>query len=100
MKVFGVVGWKNSGKTCLIESLVEVISSRGFSVSTIKHAHHTFDIDQVGKDSYRHRKAGAKEVILSSGYTKTILLAEKAVPQLLEPSFSVNVFAVEALIFS
>jgi molybdopterin molybdotransferase/molybdopterin-guanine dinucleotide biosynthesis protein B len=66
MKVFGVVGWKNSGKTCLVECLVEVISSRGFSVSTIKHAHHTFDIDQVGKDSYRHRKAGAKEVILSS----------------------------------
>ena len=66
MKIFGVVGWKNSGKTGLIERLVDVISSKGFSVSTIKHAHHTFDIDQVGKDSYRHRKAGAHEVILSS----------------------------------
>ena len=66
MKIFGVVGWKNSGKTGLIERLVDVISSKGFSVSTIKHAHHTFDIDQVGKDSYRHRKAGAQEVILSS----------------------------------
>ena len=66
MKIFGVVGWKNSGKTGLVERLVDVISSKGFLVSTIKHAHHTFDIDQSGKDSYRHRQAGAQEVILSS----------------------------------
>ena len=66
MKVFGVVGWKNSGKTGLVEGLVGDISSRGFSVSTIKHAHHTFDIDVEGKDSFRHRVAGAKEVLLSS----------------------------------
>ena len=66
MKVFGIVGWKNSGKTGLMERLVGEISSRGFSVSTIKHAHHTFDIDQKGKDSFRHRVAGAQEVLLSS----------------------------------
>ena len=66
MKVFGIVGWKNSGKTGLMERLVDEISSRGFSVSTIKHAHHTFDIDQKGKDSFRHRVAGAQEVLLSS----------------------------------
>ncbi|PQM61861.1 MAG: molybdopterin-guanine dinucleotide biosynthesis protein B [Rhodobacteraceae bacterium] len=66
MKVFGIVGWKNSGKTGLMERLVREISSRGFSVSTIKHAHHTFDIDQEGKDSFRHRMAGAQEVLLSS----------------------------------
>ena len=66
MKVFGIVGWKNSGKTGLMERLVGEISSRGFSVSTIKHAHHTFDIDQKGKDSFRHRLAGAQEVLLSS----------------------------------
>tara|TARA_A100001011_G_scaffold383315_1_gene454362 strand:+ start:253 stop:750 length:498 start_codon:yes stop_codon:yes gene_type:complete len=66
MKVFGIVGWKNSGKTGLMERLVGEISSRGFSVSTIKHAHHTFDIDQTGKDSFRHRVAGAQEVLLSS----------------------------------
>ena len=65
MKVFGIIGWKNSGKTGLMERLVGEISSRGFSVSTIKHAHHTFDIDQKGKDSFRHRVAGAKEVLLS-----------------------------------
>ena len=66
MKVFGITGWKNSGKTGLMERLVDEISSRGFTVSTIKHAHHTFDIDQKGTDSYRHRIAGAQEVLLSS----------------------------------
>ena len=57
MKVFGIVGWKNSGKTGLLERLVEDITNRGFSVSTMKHAHHNFDVDQKGKDSFRHRKA-------------------------------------------
>ena len=66
MKLFGIIGWKNSGKTGLMERLVGEISSRGFTVSTIKHAHHTFDIDQKGKDSFRHRVAGAQEVLLSS----------------------------------
>ena len=66
MKVFGIIGWKNSGKTGLMERLVREISSRGFTVSTIKHAHHTFDIDQKGTDSFRHRVAGAQEVLLSS----------------------------------
>ena len=66
MKIYGVTGWKNSGKTGLMERLVVEFNARGFSVSTIKHAHHSFDVDQPGKDSFRHRKAGAKEVILAS----------------------------------
>ena len=66
MKVFGVTGWKNSGKTGLIERLVGEFISRGLSVSTVKHAHHTFDVDHPGRDSYRHRAAGAKEVLLVS----------------------------------
>lgn len=66
MKVYGVVGWKNAGKTGLMERLVAEICGRGFSVSTIKHAHHVFDVDQPGKDSFRHRKAGAQEVLLAS----------------------------------
>lgn len=66
MKIYGVVGWKNSGKTTLVERLVIEITGRGFSVSTVKHAHHTFDIDHDGKDSHRHRSAGAKEVLLAS----------------------------------
>ena len=66
MNVYGVVGWKNAGKTGLMERLVEEISKRGFSVSTVKHAHHSFDVDHPGKDSYRHRAAGAREVLLAS----------------------------------
>ena len=66
MRVFGVVGWKNSGKTGLMERLVAEITSRGFSVATLKHAHHSFDVDHQGKDSYRHREAGATEVLLAS----------------------------------
>jgi molybdopterin-guanine dinucleotide biosynthesis protein MobB len=66
MKIFGVVGWKNNGKTGLMERLVAEITGRGISVSTIKHAHHAFDVDHQGKDSFRHREAGANEVLLSS----------------------------------
>ncbi|MEM7718704.1 MAG: molybdopterin-guanine dinucleotide biosynthesis protein B [Pseudomonadota bacterium] len=66
MELWGVTGWKNSGKTGLMERLVAEFSSRGLVVSTVKHAHHAFDVDHPGKDSYRHRVAGAKEVLLSS----------------------------------
>ncbi|MEQ9675805.1 MAG: molybdopterin-guanine dinucleotide biosynthesis protein B [Roseovarius indicus] len=66
MRLYGVVGWKNAGKTGLMERLVTEITGRGFSVSTVKHAHHTFDVDQPGKDSHRHRVAGATEVLLAS----------------------------------
>lgn len=66
MRLYGIVGWKNAGKTGLMERLVAEICGRGFSVSTVKHAHHVFDVDQPGKDSYRHRTAGATEVLLAS----------------------------------
>lgn len=66
MRVYGVIGWKNAGKTGLMERLVREIAGRGLTVSTVKHAHHTFDVDQPGKDSYRHRHAGATEVLLAS----------------------------------
>lgn len=66
MKIYGVVGWKNAGKTGLMERLVAEIVGRGFSVSTVKHAHHSFDVDHPGKDSHRHRVAGAREVLLAS----------------------------------
>lgn len=66
MRLYGIVGWKNAGKTGLMERLVAEVTNRGFTVSTIKHAHHVFDVDQPGKDSYRHRVAGAREVLLSS----------------------------------
>ncbi|MFV0513453.1 MAG: molybdopterin-guanine dinucleotide biosynthesis protein B [Jhaorihella sp.] len=66
MKLYGVVGWKNTGKTGLMERLVAEMVGRGMSVSTVKHAHHAFDVDQEGRDSFRHRTAGASEVLLAS----------------------------------
>ncbi|ESR26743.1 molybdopterin-guanine dinucleotide biosynthesis protein B [Lutibaculum baratangense] len=67
-KVFGVTGWKNSGKTTLTERLIGELTRRGYRVASLKHAHHAFDIDREGTDSWRHRAAGASEVaIVSSG---------------------------------
>jgi molybdopterin-guanine dinucleotide biosynthesis protein B len=66
MKTIGFAGWSGSGKTTLIERLIPLFAERGLRVSLIKHAHHTFDVDQAGKDSYRHRHAGASEVLVTS----------------------------------
>ncbi len=65
-RVLGIAGWSGSGKTTLITKLIPYLATRGIRVATIKHAHHAFDVDQPGKDSYEHRKAGAAEVIVSS----------------------------------
>ena len=66
MRVFGFAGWSGSGKTTLIEQLIPRFIARGLSVSLIKHAHHEFDLDQPGKDSFRHREAGCREVLVTS----------------------------------
>jgi molybdopterin-guanine dinucleotide biosynthesis protein B len=66
MRVLGIAGWSGSGKTTLLAKLIPALIGRGLTVSTIKHAHHDFDIDQPGKDSWRHREAGATEVLVSS----------------------------------
>ena len=66
MKVFGIAGYSGSGKTTLLVRLLPLIIARGLSVSTLKHAHHTFEIDQPGKDSHSHRQAGATEVMIAS----------------------------------
>lgn len=66
-RVFGITGWKNSGKTTLTERLVTELTRRGWRVSTVKHAHHEFDIDKPGTDSFRHREAGAHEVAIVGG---------------------------------
>lgn len=73
MRVYGIIGWKNSGKTSLMERLVAEITARGFSVSTVKHVHHDVDLDAPGKDSYRHRAAGAREVVLASAQRFALL---------------------------
>ncbi|BCB26818.1 molybdopterin-guanine dinucleotide biosynthesis protein MobB [Sulfurimicrobium lacus] len=66
MKVFGLAGWSGSGKTTLLEKLIPLFVARGLRVATVKQAHHDVDLDQPGKDSYRHRAAGASEVLLAS----------------------------------
>jgi molybdopterin-guanine dinucleotide biosynthesis protein B len=66
--IFGITGWKNSGKTTLVTRLVAEFTRRGYRVSTVKHAHHEFDIDKPATDSFRHREAGASEVMIVSGH--------------------------------
>src|SRR3954467_10377845 len=88
MKTFGFAGWSGSGKTTLIEKLIPRFVERGLRVSLIKHAHHTFDVDQPGKDSYRHRHAGASEVLVTSS-RRWVLMHELRGAQ--EPSFEEQV---------
>jgi molybdopterin-guanine dinucleotide biosynthesis protein B len=84
MKTIGFAGWSGSGKTTLIEKLIPLLTKRGLRVSLIKHAHHTFDVDQPGKDSYRHRHAGASEVLVTSS-RRWVLMHELRGEQ--EPKF-------------
>ena len=72
-KVIGVAGFKNSGKTTLVERLVTELTNRGHRISTVKHAHHSFDIDHEGRDSFRHRKAGATEVAVVSRHRWAVI---------------------------
>src|SRR3979490_2860631 len=69
MRVIGLAGWSGAGKTTLIVKLIPYLRERGITVSTLKHAHHAFDVDQPGKDSYLHREAGAREVLVE-GYKR------------------------------
>ena len=84
MPIFGFAGWSGSGKTTLIEKLIPRFVGAGLRVALIKHAHHAFDVDQPGKDSYRHRHAGASEVLVTSS-RRWVLMHELRGAQ--EPSF-------------
>lgn len=85
-RVFGLAGWHNSGKTTLIRRLLPALLHRGLTVSTLKHAHHGFDVDQPGKDSWAHRAAGASEVLVASAHRWALMheLRGAAEPGLLE----------------
>ena len=85
MKIFGFAGWSGSGKTTLIEKLIPLFVARGLKVSLIKHAHHTFDLDQPGKDSYRHRHAGCTEVLVTSSRRWALVRELRGAP---EPGFA------------
>lgn len=84
MKVLGIVGWSGSGKTTLLAAILPLLREGGLRVSTVKHTHHDFDMDRPGKDSFRHRQAGAHEVLIASG-TRWALLHENEGP---EPALS------------
>jgi len=88
MKTFGFAGWSGSGKTTLIEKLIPRFVKRGLRVSLVKHAHHSFDVDHPGKDSYRHRVAGASEILVTSS-RRWVLMHELRGTQ--EPSFEEQV---------
>lgn len=81
MKVFGIVGRKNSGKTHLVTRLVRLAARRGLRVSTLKHAHHSFDIDRPGKDSHLHREAGAHEVLVASAERWALMHEHRGAPE-------------------
>ena len=81
MRVIGFAGWSGAGKTTLIVKLIPELNRRGLSVSTIKHAHHNFDLDQPGKDSYEHRKAGAEEVLVASANRVALMRELRGAPE-------------------
>ncbi len=99
MKVLGIVGWSGSGKTTLITALLPLLRARGLSVSTVKHAHHGFDMDRPGKDTYRHREAGAHEVLVATGKRWALLHEvegdEPPLPELLTRLSPVDLVLVE-----
>jgi len=81
MRVFGLAGWSGSGKTTLMCRLIPALVGRGHQVSTIKHAHHAFDVDQPGKDSYEHRAAGATEVLIGSAARYALMHELRGAPE-------------------
>ena len=81
MRVLGLAGWSGSGKTTLLKKLIPELVRRGVSVSTVKHAHHDFDIDQPGKDSYEHRRAGASEVLVASANRFALMHEHRGAPE-------------------
>ncbi len=103
MKLIGLTGWSGSGKTTLLTALLPLLIARGLAVSTVKHAHHGFDLDRPGKDSYRHREAGAREVLVASGRRWALMHeldahrggAEPGLPELLARLAPVDLVLVE-----
>ncbi|MEW6436130.1 MAG: molybdopterin-guanine dinucleotide biosynthesis protein B [Pseudomonadota bacterium] len=85
MRIIGFAGWSGAGKTTLIVKLIPALNARGLSVSTVKHAHHNFDVDKPGKDSYEHRMAGATEVLVASDQRFALMHELRGAP---EPSLA------------
>lgn len=81
MRIIGLAGWSGAGKTTLLTRLIPCLTGRGLSVSTIKHAHHAFDVDRPGKDSYEHRAAGASQVLVSSAKRWALMTEHRDAPE-------------------
>src|ERR1700759_3368775 len=99
-RVLGIVGWSGSGKTTLLVKLLPLLVARGLKVATLKHAHHAFDVDKPGKDSYEHRSAGASEVLVASGLRWALMhelrgAPEPDLPELLSKLAPVDLVIVE-----
>jgi molybdopterin-guanine dinucleotide biosynthesis adapter protein len=99
VQVLGIVGWSGSGKTTLLTALIPRLRARGLTLSTVKHAHHGFDMDRPGKDTYRHREAGAREVLVATAARWALLHEvdgpEPALPALLARMAPVDLVLVE-----
>lgn len=93
-RVVGLAGWSGAGKTTLIAKLIPVLNARGLSVSTLKHAHHAFDVDRPGKDSYVHREAGATEVLVASSNRWALMHELRGAP---EPSLDALLLHLSAV---
>jgi len=103
-RIFGIAGWSGSGKTTLLRALIPALAATGASVSTIKHAHHDFDIDRPGKDSFLHRTAGAHEVMISSSHRFALMHELRNAPEpslrdLVERLAPVDIVLVEGFKF-
>ncbi len=100
MKIFGFAGWSGSGKTTLVTRVIPELTERGLKISTIKHTHHNFDIDKPGKDSFRHRTAGAHEVVITGAQRWALLHENRGEPepnieQMLEHMSPVDLVLIE-----
>jgi molybdopterin-guanine dinucleotide biosynthesis adapter protein len=98
MRIIGLAGWSGAGKTTLVAKLIPSITARGLKVSTLKHAHHAFDVDQPGKDSYMHRMAGATEVLVSSQNRFALMHELRGAPELSLPQLLAKLSAVDLVI--
>ena len=98
MKLFGIVGASGSGKTTLITGLLHEFRGRGLTISTIKHAHHGFDMDRPGKDSWRHREAGAAQVMVASDNGWALLQPESAEAELSLAGLAKHMAAVDLIL--
>ena len=99
-KIIGIVGWKDVGKTFFVTEIIKILVHRGYKVGTIKHAHHDFDIDKPGTDSYKHRESGSSEVIISSSKRWAKIIEnnnkkEKNLNELLKEFNDIDVVIVE-----